>query len=116
MTSDIVAARARSYDGQQINAADNFRPSPGVVSGGTSRGTSADYLTRRIVRDYPDIAERMRNGEFTSVRAAALEAGITARMLSVRVDDPASIARVLRKHMTLENFAELITLLREDDA
>lgn len=30
-------------------------------------GNSADYLTRRIARDFPDILERMKSGEFKSV-------------------------------------------------
>ena len=37
---------------------------------------SADYLTARIARDRPDILERMKAGEFPSVRQAAIEAGI----------------------------------------
>jgi hypothetical protein len=37
------------------------------------QGTSAPYLTARIARDRPDILERMKAGEFKSVRAAALE-------------------------------------------
>jgi hypothetical protein len=53
------------------------------------RGTGSDYLTRRIVRDHPDIAERMKAGEYRSIRAAALDAGIVQRTLSVRLDDPA---------------------------
>jgi hypothetical protein len=36
-------------------------------------GNSADYLTRRIARDHPDIFERMKAGEYQSVRAAARE-------------------------------------------
>ncbi len=32
---------------------------------------SADYLTARIARDRPDILERMKDGEFPSVRASA---------------------------------------------
>ncbi len=42
----------------------------------THGSTQADYLTRRIARDHPDILERMKAGEFSSVRQAALEAGI----------------------------------------
>jgi len=42
----------------------------------TGRGNSADYLTARIARKYPDILERMKAGEFPSVRQAAIEAGI----------------------------------------
>jgi ribosomal protein L44E len=38
--------------------------------------TNAEYLTARIARDRPDILERMKAGEFRSVRAAAKEAGI----------------------------------------
>jgi hypothetical protein len=77
-------------------------------------GTSAEYLTRRIVRDHPDIAERLRNGEYRSVRAAALEAGFAPRTLSVRLDSPSSIARSLRKHMDGDHLAELIDLLNEE--
>jgi hypothetical protein len=36
----------------------------------TARGETADYLTARIARDRPDILERMRRGEYASVRAA----------------------------------------------
>lgn len=39
-------------------------------------GTGADYLTARIARDRPDILERMKAGEYRSVRAAALDAGL----------------------------------------
>lgn len=39
-------------------------------------GTTADYLTARIARDHPAILDRMKAGEFKSVRAAAIEAGI----------------------------------------
>ena len=39
-------------------------------------GTNAEYLTARLKRDHPDIADRLANNEFKSVRAAAIEAGI----------------------------------------
>ena len=39
-------------------------------------GNNAAYYTARIARDRPDILERMIRGEFSSVRAAAKEAGI----------------------------------------
>jgi hypothetical protein len=35
--------------------------------------TNADYLTARIARDRPDILERMKAGEYPSVRAAAID-------------------------------------------
>lgn len=39
-------------------------------------GTNPEYLTARIARDRPDIHERMKAGEYKSVRAAAKDAGI----------------------------------------
>lgn len=46
------------------------------VSSDTSPGNGADYLTARIARDRPDILDRMKAGEFRSVRAAGIAAGI----------------------------------------
>lgn len=40
------------------------------------RGTSAVYLAARIKRDRPDIAKRVEAGEFASMAAAAVAAGI----------------------------------------
>ncbi len=37
---------------------------------------SQKYLMQRIARDYPDVLERAKKGEFLSVRAAAIAAGI----------------------------------------
>jgi hypothetical protein len=34
------------------------------------------YLMQRIARDHPDVLERAKRGEFLSVRAAAIAAGI----------------------------------------
>ena len=39
-------------------------------------GENSEYLTARIARDRPDILERMKQGEFRSVRAAGIEAGM----------------------------------------
>jgi hypothetical protein len=39
-------------------------------------GNRSDYLVARIARDRPDILERMKAGEFASVREAAREAGM----------------------------------------
>jgi len=40
------------------------------------RGDRVDYLAARINRDHPEIAERVKAGEFRSIRAAAIVAGI----------------------------------------
>jgi len=62
---------------------------PGEIGNGRSRGadstpiqrgsTDAEYLAARIKRDRPDIHERMKRGEFSSVRAAAQEAGLVKK-------------------------------------
>jgi hypothetical protein len=39
-------------------------------------GMTKVYLVARIARDHPDILERMKAGEFTTVRQAAVAAGI----------------------------------------
>lgn len=42
-----------------------------------AKGTGGQkYLVARIARDYPDVLERMKKGEFVSVRQAAIAAGI----------------------------------------
>ena len=41
-----------------------------------NQGTSPEYLTARIARDRPDILEKMKAGEYSSVRSAAIDAGI----------------------------------------
>lgn len=115
--------RAKALEGKRINTkrggpiskqndanCDNI-----TVRGATDGGTSADYLTRRIARDHPEILRRMQAGEFPSVRAAALEAGIVPRTQTVRVNDPESVARTLRRYMTPEQLAELVRMLAEDE-
>jgi hypothetical protein len=39
-------------------------------------GNRSVYLVNRIARDRPDVLERMKTGEFETVRAAARAAGI----------------------------------------
>lgn len=51
------------------------------------RGTDPSYLSRRIARDRPDVLQRMKDGEFRSVNAAAIEAGI------VKVPTPLEVAK-----------------------
>lgn len=41
-----------------------------------NRGENSSYLAARLKRDHPEIAERLANGEFRSIRAAAIEAKI----------------------------------------
>ena len=88
------------------------------VDNTSNRGDSADYLTARIARDHPVVLERMRAGEFSSVRAAALEAGIVRRRVSVAVDDPDKVAAFLAKHFDLAELRTIFDLavsIREGD-
>jgi hypothetical protein len=54
-------------------------------------GTSADYLTRRIARDAPDVLEQMKQGKFKSVRKAAIAAGIIRE--KTRVEQATALVR-----------------------
>ena len=110
-----VAQRVRLMDGKTFNEGGGPIPKANcdiiTVRQDVQGGTNADYLTRRIVRDHPEIAARMKSGEFPSVRAAALEAGIIHRYGTVRYDDPASAARTLLKYMSADDIAKLIAAL-----
>lgn len=74
----------------------------------TSIGRGADYLTARIKRDRPDIAERMQRGEFRSVRAAAIEAGLVSR------PDPMQQAKRAFERLPPEERDEFIQWLRDN--
>jgi hypothetical protein len=79
---DAVATRAENPLPLAIQKAGKGKAGPGRghKTGDNvtrlERGNHADYLTARIARDFPDILERMKAGEFKSVRQAAIEAGI----------------------------------------
>ena len=65
----------------------------------TVQGTSPEYLTARIARDRPDILERMKAGEYKSVRSAAIDAGIIDPDKTKRYSlptDPIAAARYLQ--------------------
>lgn len=64
------ALAAHGQIGRSRNRVDN------INSNKTPGGTDPAYLVSRLKRDRPDIAQRLADGEFRSVRAAAIEAGI----------------------------------------
>jgi hypothetical protein len=78
-----------------------------VVNTVTRGSTNADYLTARIARDRPDILERMKAGEFPSVRKAALEAGIVRPTITLPIDPDAAL-RLIVKHFPREALDALI--------
>lgn len=74
-----IKLRAKRLEGKTINAADNFNPEDRldiVKASEAGAGNSADYLTARLKRDHGEIFERLLQGEFCSVRKAAIAAGI----------------------------------------
>ena len=103
---DIPAARARVAEKAMT-----------VMSPGTHGGTRPDYLTVRIARERPDVWERMKQGEFTSTRAAALEAGITLPTPRRKMTLTGNLDRVseaLREHYTAEQIQDLVRKLLEE--
>ncbi len=86
---------------------DNINPSESESKGGTSQ----EYLLARIKRDAPDVFDDYANGEFPSVRAAAIAAGI------VKVQSPYEmVAKQLHKLDRLELMdlqARIESLLQE---
>lgn len=65
-----------------------FKPASNIgdnITNAKRGSTGAEYLTARIARDAPAVLERMKRGEFKSVRAAARAAGILKPIDPVRV-------------------------------
>jgi hypothetical protein len=60
------------------------------------RGTSEEYVVRRLKRDAPDLAVALARGEFPSARAAGIAAGfIKPSPPSLQLKDPAPTAQKL---------------------
>ena len=67
-----------------------------------------DRLAARLKRDHPAIAARVANGEFKSIRAAALEAGIVKPMRSIPIDSPEAAIRALLRVFTVTDLAQAL--------
>jgi len=68
-------------------------------------GNDSEYLTNRIARDRPDILERMKAGEYRSVRSAAIDAGIIDPDKTKRYQlptDPTKAGRYLAERVDAE--------------
>jgi hypothetical protein len=87
----------------------HFKPANQVSS------DSWDRILPRLARDAPEILERVKAGEFSSARAAAIEAGIIKPVPTVRlVADMAVVAGKLCQHLTQQQRIQLIDLLAPD--
>lgn len=80
-------------------------------------GDNPDYLAARIARDRPDIQEKLKAGEYRSIRAAAVEAGIVRPFIRFTVGtstDPRKFAASLKSKLDPEFLAALIAELTGD--
>jgi hypothetical protein len=69
----LTAGRGRPKDEQASDIVTSLLPTKPAKS---ARGNTREYWASRLKRDHPDIFKRLEAGEFKSVRAAAIEAGI----------------------------------------
>jgi hypothetical protein len=76
---------------------------------------NADYLTARIARDRPDILERMKGGEYASVRQAALEAGIVRKRVSIAPTVEGSVG-AMRKYLATDEIAAVVANLAKRES
>lgn len=89
---------------------------PFVASDGKVRiGNSAEYGLRRLRAGAPELHARVLAGELTT-HAAMREAGFRPQTATVRIDDPSSVYRALRRGMSPAHRRELGTALLADDS
>ena len=85
-----------------------------VIQAPPKRKRGSDYITARIKRDHPDVAQRMERGEFKSVAAAARAAGIYNRPKSITASrDMGKLANSLLRVYGVDRCHELISVLSE---
>lgn len=81
-----------------------------------SSSVDSEYLAARIARDRPDILEKMREGEYPSVRAAAVDAGIVKPRKQFTVGPsttPDAFAGALWEKLDEDFLAQVIAILNE---
>ena len=108
-TTPITAAEALAA---APKLATHGRPTKGNENKGNivtlkARGNSKEFLAARINRDHPEIAERVKAGEFKSIRAAAIVAGI------VKVKTPLERLFAEWKKASQEERAEFLKSIKE---
>jgi hypothetical protein len=117
LENDDLDRLANAKDGQRIDAvlgphggdrkSEKARENQGS-NRTLNRGTIAEYLTARLARDRPDILERMKAGEFPSVRAAAREAGIVRPTATIYTDNVDDALRAMLRHFSREEIIRAI--------
>lgn len=109
-------SQATRQQGRRTDLLDNI-PEVGPGGGGRKRenapsGTSRESGLRRLRKDAPELHADVLAGRL-SAHAAMVRAGFRRRTVSVSVGRPDSVAAALRKHMSIEDLARLIELLKE---
>lgn len=104
----IAVSKPRTIDGKFEK-----RTSPSVYNVKARGGNSETYLAAVLKRDHPDIAAAVEQGKYRSIRAAALEAGIVKKTLTVP-NDPERAARSIVRNFGKEFAEELVRYLIEE--
>jgi hypothetical protein len=102
-----IAANGKIGNGRK-SSCDNITP--------TERGTSAAYLLGRLKRDHPEVLARLQSGELTSVRKAAIDAGIVKATESDRDRCPVKRIKMYWKRATASERKEFIEWLGTAEA
>ncbi len=119
MRIQTLAAQAKALQkrGRPVEDEKGYRDNVLCESGHSrNRGMSNDYLLARIARDHPEILQRVADGQFTSVRKAAREAGIALAQPKKTVTLSANVERVadtLKTHYSCEEVQRIIERLAE---
>lgn len=84
----------------------------------TGRGTSREYLQRRLKAAAPELLDEIGEGKrFRSVRAAAIEAGIVPQVKTIRISEKTTgrdLAQKLKQELSPEAWEALIRAGMED--
>ncbi len=112
------ALESGGKDCRQIVEVRELPDKPGPVPGDShncndlDRGNSADYWASRLKRDASDYFEAWKRGEYRSVRAACIAAGLIdpPKTTTVRCDDIKRAVDTLLKHYDLDALRDEINL------
>jgi hypothetical protein len=96
-----IAEKARGVPILNANGGDRKQSTTPENSTLKIRGTTSDYRISKLKRDHPEIAERLMQGEFKTVRDAERAAGVIPtkpeiKRIELYPDDPARSADKLR--------------------
>ena len=112
--ADATLADDRGFNPDHRPPADPDGKGDVVTLNETGKGNSAAYLAARLKKaGRDDLLEQIGPGkQFSSMRSAAIEAGIIRPVPTVRlVDDPSKVAAAIRRHLSDEQISQLVAAL-----